>query len=288
MAYTIHSHNTKPNTNRQSFLIGVSFSPGKIWIPKEVPKLTKEDLIQLDLDDEAEGVLDEASEADLIDLAGILGLHSMLNQDQYEASILNKGQGVGAKFESIVKATQPKRFPNLPPNDTNVAKTAEQVYNNDSSLTDLNWNNIKAISKEQLSKLFEGLAKNSHLRTLTLTNIGLTDGACEPLLESIKTNKTLTTLNVESNFISGSMIKNLLEAINLNQTIIEFRASNQRPTILGNRIEMEISKLIEQNDTLLRLGLNLDVPDARMRVAQQLKKNKDSSKFGLFSSQDLF
>ena len=253
-----------------------------------MPKLTKEDLIQLDLDDEAEGVLDEASEADLIDLAGILGLHSMLNQDQYEASILNKGQGVGAKFESIVKATQPKRFPNLPPNDTNVAKTAEQVYNNDSSLTDLNWNNIKAISKEQLSKLFEGLAKNSHLRTLTLTNIGLTDGACEPLLESIKTNKTLTTLNVESNFISGSMIKNLLEAINLNQTIIEFRASNQRPTILGNRIEMEISKLIEQNDTLLRLGLNLDVPDARMRVAQQLKKNKDSSKFGLFSSQDLF
>ena len=252
-----------------------------------MPKLTKEDLIQLDLDDEAEGVLDEASEADLIDLAGILGLHSMLNQDQYEASILNKGQGVGAKFESIVKATQPKRFPNLPPNDTNVAKTAEQVYNNDPSLSDLNWNNIKAISKEQLSKLFEGLAKNSNLRTLTLTNIGLTDGACEPLLESIKTNKTLTTLNVESNFISGSMIKNLIEAININQTIIEFRASNQRPTILGNRIEMEISKLIEQNDTLLRLGLNLDVPDARMRVAQQLKKNKDSSK-SFFVSDLLF
>lgn len=89
----------------------------------------------------------------------------------------------------------------------------------------------------------------------------------------------MTTLNVESNFISGNFIKNLVEAININQTIIEFRASNQRPIILGNRVEMEIAKLIEQNDKLLRLGLNLDVPDARMRVAQQLKKNKDASKY---------
>ena len=145
---------------------------GKIWIPKEIPRLTKEDLIQLDLDDEAESALDEASEADLIDLAGILGLHSMLNQDQYEASILNKGQGIGAKFESIVKATQPKRFPNLPPNNTDIGKTSEQVFNNDANLIDLNWNNIKAISKEQLTRLFEGLSKNTNLRTLTLTNIG--------------------------------------------------------------------------------------------------------------------
>ena len=100
-------------------------------------------------------------------------------------------------------------------------------------------------------------------------------------MESIKNNKTLTTLNIESNFVSGNMIKNLIEAINKNQSVIEFRASNQRPSILGNRIEMEISKLIEQNDTLFRLGLTLDVPDARMRVAQQLKKNKDTSKLNL-------
>lgn len=75
------------------------------------------------------------------------------------------------------------------------------------------------------------------------------------------------------------MIKSLIEAININQTIIEFRASNQRPGILGNRIEMEISKLVQQNNTLLRLGLNLDVPDARLKIAEQLKKNKDASTF---------
>lgn len=95
----------------------------------------------------------------------------------------------------------------------------------------------------------------------------------------MKKNQSLTTLNLESNFLSGVMLRNIIESLNSNQTVIEFRASNQRPTILGNRIEMEIAKLVENNEKLLRLGLTLDVPDARMRVAQRLKKNKDASKF---------
>ena len=105
----------------------------------------------------------------------------------------------------------------------------------------------------------------------------------QTLVEALKKNKSLTTLNLESNFLSGVMLRNLIDAMNTNQTIIEFRASNQRPTILGNRIEMEIAKLVEQNTNLLRLGLTLDVADARMRVAQRLKKNKDASEscFGI-------
>jgi tropomodulin len=133
----------------------------------------------LDLDEDAESALDAASEADLVDLAGILGLHSMLNQDQFHASILNKGQGSNAKFESIVKATQPKRFPVLPPNDTNISQTTDLVAANDPNLTELNWNNIKAISRETFVKLFEGLANNTHLKILSLTNTGLPDGPCE-------------------------------------------------------------------------------------------------------------
>lgn len=92
----------------------------------------------------------------------------------------------------------------------------------------------------------------------------------------MKKNKTLTTLNIESNSVSRVMLRNLIEALNTNQTVIEFRASNQSPATLGNQIEMDIAKLIEQNTKILRLGLMLEVPDARMRVAQQLKKNKDT------------
>lgn len=41
---------------------------------------------------------------------------------------------------------------------------------------------------------------------------------------------------------------------------------------------MEITKLIEENKTLLRLGLCFDVPDARVRITERLQKNNDRSK----------
>lgn len=41
-------------------------------------------------------------------IAAILGFHSMMNQDQYHASLLNKGQPVGLGWDGITKATKPK------------------------------------------------------------------------------------------------------------------------------------------------------------------------------------
>ncbi|XP_053208207.1 tropomodulin-like [Panonychus citri] len=250
---------------------------GAVWKPKETPKVSDEETrIMLDLDDESSDALKNATESDLVDLAGILGLHSLLNQDQFYASITNKGQGSEAKFESIVKATVPKRVPNLPDNATDVGKTMKQVSENDKKLQELNWNNIKHIPRDSFKKLFEGLKTNTTLKTLDLANTGLTDGPTAVLVEALKENKTLTCLNLESNFLSGSMVRDVLAAINVNQVIREFRASNQRPAILGNRIEMEITKLVEANNSLLRLGLHLDAPDARARIAQQIQKNIDS------------
>ncbi|VDN17954.1 unnamed protein product [Gongylonema pulchrum] len=72
----------------------VPFSPGvkrgKIYEPKEEHKKKPGEMempIELDLDDEDEDDLDEAlheaHEKDLVDLAGILGMHNLLNQSQY-------------------------------------------------------------------------------------------------------------------------------------------------------------------------------------------------------------
>lgn len=73
----------------------------------------------------------------------ILGFHSMMNQDQYHASLLNSGQPVGLGWDGITKASQPKPYPMEPPNDTDVDATIKQVREDDVSLIDLNWNNIK-------------------------------------------------------------------------------------------------------------------------------------------------
>lgn len=67
----------------------------------------------------------------------------MMNQDQYHASLLNKGQPVGLGWDGITKASTPKFFPQDPPNTTDVDKTIQQVKDDDHTLIDLNWNNIK-------------------------------------------------------------------------------------------------------------------------------------------------
>lgn len=78
-----------------------------------------------------------------LSVLAILGFHSMMNQDQYHASLLNSGQPVGLGWDGVTKASQPKVYPMEPPNDTDVDATIKQVRDDDSALTDLNWNNIK-------------------------------------------------------------------------------------------------------------------------------------------------
>lgn len=67
----------------------------------------------------------------------------MMNQDQYHASLLNKGQPIGLGWDGITKASKPKVYPAEPPNLTDPDTTIKQVREDDHTLTDLNWNNIK-------------------------------------------------------------------------------------------------------------------------------------------------
>lgn len=58
--------------------------------------------------------------------------------------------------------------------------------------------------------------------------------------------------------------------------------------MLGNKIEMEITQLVEQNPTLLRLGLHLEFNDARHRVAAHLQRNIDRSKYKQYMYEHYF
>lgn len=202
----------------------------------------------------------------------------MMNQDQYHASLLNSGQPVGLGWDGVTKASQPKVYPMEPPNDTDVDATIKQVRNDDSSLTDLNWNNIKVsrlyfckgndvfhantgvllqnISDEKFMQLFEGLEMNTHLESLSLTNVGLNDKTAQRLADAVEKNSTLKVLkcvqnniflctkcklinshfnkkklplffSVETNFISPPVIVRLIRSLLKTKSIEEFRCSNQ-------------------------------------------------------------
>ncbi|KAL1140152.1 hypothetical protein AAG570_000084 [Ranatra chinensis] len=251
---------------------------GKKWIPPSTEtekEKQAEEQIAIDLGDEYETALSAATQEEIIDLAAILGFHSMMNQDQYHASLLNKGQPVGLGWDGVTKASQPKPFPMEPPNDTDVDKSIQMVKEDDHTLTHLNWNNIKSISDEKFSHLFMALRENTHLESLSLTNVGLSDRHGILLADALEKNNCLRVINVETNFLSPQVVVRLVKALLVHKTIEEFRASNQRSQVLGNKMEMEITQLIEQNPTLLRLGLHLEYNDARQRIATHLQRNID-------------
>ncbi|XP_063707090.1 tropomodulin-1 isoform X2 [Culicoides brevitarsis] len=250
---------------------------GKKWVPPppEEKYQKADEQIAIDLGDEYETALSNATQEEIIDLAAILGFHSMMNQDQYHASLLNKGQPIGLGWDGITKASRPKAFPMEPPNTTDVDETIKRVKSNDTQLIDLNWNNIKNISDEKFDQLFEAIKSNNQLQTLQLTNTGLQDKHALKLAEALDVNGTLKVLNVETNFISPPVIVRLIKSLLSTMTLEEFRASNQRSAVLGNKIEMDITDLVEKNTTLLRLGLHLEYNDCRHRVATHLQRNID-------------
>ncbi|CAG0918646.1 unnamed protein product [Notodromas monacha] len=250
---------------------------GKRYIAPPPPVTQHEEDIRISLENEYEEALSKASVDDIVDLAAILGFHSMMNQDQYHASLLNLGQPLGLGWDGITKASRCKPVRPEPPNTTDVEDSIRRLANDDSSLRDLNWNNIKGVSSEQFRRLFAALATNTRLEMLSLANTDLTDRTTRHggLIEALQSNSSLRVLNLESNFLSPALLRDLIKALLVQKTLEEFRAANQNPSVLGNKIEMEITRLVEQNPNLLRLGLFFEYNDAQNRILTHLQKNCD-------------
>jgi hypothetical protein len=115
-------------------------------------------------------------------------------------------------------------------------------------------------------------------------------------VELIETSNTLKVLNIESNFMSPEMVAKLLRATLATQSLVEFHAENQVPkailtrkaspkfqrqTVLGNQIEMDIMLSVEDNDSLLRVGVSLQSMEARNRVGEALERNYERRQFPL-------
>ena len=85
----------------------------------------------------------------------------------------------------------------------------------------------------------------------------------------------MTKLNVESNNISPQTMAKIFEAINVHQAVIDFKGANQQAQFLGNKVETSITRAIEANKVILKVGLHFQFGDCRNRVAVQLQKNLD-------------
>ncbi|CAM4682085.1 unnamed protein product [Leuciscus chuanchicus] len=159
-------------------------------------------------------------------------------------------------------------------NETNLETTLDKIHNNNPSVTDVNLNNIENIPKVMLLDYVNALKKNRHVKTFSIANTGADENVAFALANMLRENRSITTLNIESNFITGKGIVAIIRCLQFNETLTELRFHNQRH-MLGHHAEMEVSRLLKANNTLLKMGYHFELPGPRMVVTNLLTRNLD-------------
>ncbi|XP_054627589.1 tropomodulin-2 [Dunckerocampus dactyliophorus] len=241
---------------------------GKIFIPKQKPIETRQEDVTT-LDPELEEALSSATDTELCDLAAILGVHTLVTSNQtYD--------GTGAKegYNNVVKGEKMNPVFDEPPNPTNVDETLNRIKSNDASLTEVNLNNIKNIPIPTLKEFAKAMEKNTRVTKFSMAATRSNDPIAVAFSEMLRENKTLRSLNLESNFITGAGMQVLIDALRDNDTLTEIKIDNQRQQ-LGTNVEMEIAKMLEENNSIVKFGYHFTKQGPRSRAAAAITKNND-------------
>ncbi|MED6291206.1 Tropomodulin-4 [Characodon lateralis] len=208
-------------------------------------------------------------------LLAILGMYTLMSNKQYYDALGTTGTIANTEgINSVVKPDPFKIFPEEPPNPTNVEETLERILNNDSSLTEVNLNNIKDIPIPTLKEVFEAMKENSHVEFLSIAATRSNDPVAYACAEMLQENTSLQSLNIESNFITSDGMMAIIKAMANNATLVELKIDNQRQK-LGDTVEMEIASMLENNSSILKFGYHFNQQGPRARAAMAITRNND-------------
>uniref|UniRef100_A0A7N9B1S5 Tropomodulin 2 n=1 Tax=Mastacembelus armatus TaxID=205130 RepID=A0A7N9B1S5_9TELE len=249
---------------------------GKVFVPKQKPIETRQEEVTT-LDPELEEALSSATDTELCDLAAILGVHTLGSSQTYDGT--GTKEGYNSKYNHnvklyVIKGEKMNPVFDEPPNPTNVEETLQRIKNNDSSLTDVNLNNIKNIPIPTLKDFAKAMEKNTHVKKFSLAATRSNDPIAMAFGEMLRENKALQSLNLESNFITGAGVQALVDALRDNDTLTEIKIDNQRQQ-LGTTVEMEIAKMLEENNSIVKFGYHFTQQGPRSRAAAAITKNND-------------
>ncbi|XP_042169811.1 tropomodulin-3-like [Oncorhynchus tshawytscha] len=161
-----------------------------------------------------------------------------------------------------------------PPNPTNVDDTLQRIKNNDAALTEVNLNNIKNIPIPTLKEFAKAMERNTHVKKFSLAATRSNDPIAVAMSEMLKENKSLRSLNLESNFITSAGAAALVDSLRDNDTLTEIKIDNQRQQ-LGTSVEMEMAKMLEDNNSIVKFGYHFCQQGPRARAAAAITKNND-------------
>lgn len=137
-----------------------------------------------------------------------------------------------------------------------VKDVTERAANNDSSLVKVEFENLKAMTPDQVSDLAKALATNTHVTDVILDNKEMNAAGCDAIIAMLETNTTITNLDLGYNNINGDAIARLGQALAKNTSLREVKIHRQAKDY-GSANEVELVKLWKTNTTLIRLYATL-------------------------------
>ncbi|XP_051577269.1 tropomodulin-4 [Myxocyprinus asiaticus] len=247
---------------------------GKTFVPKHgAGQIPKEE--QITLEPELEEALRNATDAEMCDIAAILGMYTLMSNKQYYDALNTTGKIANTEgINSVVKPDVYKEYPDEPPNDTDVEDTLRCIQKNDNRLTEVNLNNIPDIPIPTLKEIFEAMKHNTHVVSLSIAGTRSNDPVAYAVAEMLQTNTTLQMLNIESNFITAQGMMAIIKALGENSTLTEIKIDNQRQK-LGDSVEMEIASMLENNPSIIKIGYHFTQQGPRARAAIAITRNND-------------
>lgn len=150
----------------------------------------------------------------------------------------------------------------------------ERLCHNDPGMTEVNVNNSEVIKIKTLIQFAEALNNNTHVKTFALANCRADDHVAYAIASMLCSNKVITSINMDSNLLTSKGIMALVQALQYNTCLTELRFHNQRH-ICGGKTEMEMTKILKENTTLLKLGYHFELAGPRMTMTNILSRNMD-------------
>jgi len=130
---------------------------------------------------------------------------------------------------------------------------------------------LKATEKTKSGVAF---GTNTTVKTLRMVKLGLGDDFARALGNSLASNITLETIVLDSNSFSGTGMKALVEGLGKNTSIKNFQVRHQSKT-MSSSDEETLPGLLEENQSLIKLGVDVRNPLIKMKLDRKTNANSD-------------
>ena len=290
----VHERQLQPPTSRQIDIHGrikemeklsIESIEGDNYLPlhgrnyKPKPRVREKEP-EIHLPDEWDEAVNQANEKDLQELAGVLGVHSLLTQEQSSSS--ESGQ-----IKESLRELDEKKGTRYEPSQgveeyygemqqADVSGLFRRLKEFDNTLTEITLNNMKEVD-DVLIAVADFLSKMDCVMKISVANTRMSNSIGLRFAEALKNNTSLVYLNMESNLLSGEVIVKLLEALENNTTLTELKVANQSKAA-GANYEREMVAKLEGNHTLLKFGHAFLTPGMGNMASRWILRNNDKAR----------